>query len=146
MLETHHRVYNRLMRWFGLRGVLAVLLCLVSMSMARGDEQAAARVYEELRTSNNLEKFLRAFPKGGDLHYHLGGGVTPEKWIEIAIKRNFCVDERLLILMQNLTSSCPAGMVPAATLRDGGPVSNQLIEAMSMRHNPEGPSKGHDYF
>jgi adenosine deaminase len=146
MLETHYRVYNRLMRFSGLRGVLAVLLCLVSMSIASGDERAAARVYEELRTSNSLEKFLRAFPKGGDLHYHLGGGITAEKWIEIAIKRNFCVDERLLILVQNLTSTCPAGMVPAAKLRDGGPVYNQLIEAMSMRRGPEGPSKGHDYF
>jgi hypothetical protein len=146
MLETDYRVYNPLMRWFGLRRAIAVLLCLASPSMARGDERAAAKVYEELRTSNSLEKFLRAFPKGGDLHYHLGGGITPEKWIEIAIKRNFCVDERLLILVQNLTSTCPAGMVPAATLRDGGPVYNQLVEAMSMRRNLQGSSKGHDYF
>src|SRR5713226_5297008 len=121
------------MRWFGLRGVLAVLLCLVSLRIARGDERAAAKVYEELRTSNSLEKFLRAFPKGGDLHYHLGGGITPEKWIEIAIKRNFCVDERLLILVQNLASTCPAGMAPAATLRNGGPVYSRFVDAMSLR-------------
>jgi adenosine deaminase len=95
-----------------------------------------------LRTSNGLEAFLRAFPKGGDLHNHMGGGITPEKWIEIAIKRNFCLDERLLILVQNLASTCPAGMVPAATLRNGGPVYNRFVDVMSMR----GKEKAHDYF
>jgi adenosine deaminase/adenosine deaminase CECR1 len=131
------------MRLFGLgRRVLTILLCLVSLSIARADERAAAKIYEELRTSNGLEAFLRAFPKGGDLHNHMAGGIYPEKWIEIAIKRNFCVDEQLLILVENLTSTCPAGMVPAATLRKGGPVYNRFVDAMSVR----GKEKAHDYF
>ena len=130
------------MRLFGLGRVLAILLCLVSLSIARADERAAAIAYDELRTSNGLEAFLRAFPKGGDLHNHMGGGITPEKWVEIAIKRNFCVDERLLILVQNLAPTCPAGMVPAATLRNGGPVYNRFVGAMSIR----GKEKAHDYF
>ncbi len=142
MLETDYRVYNPLMRLLGLRKALAVLLCLVSPSMARADERAAARVYDELRTSNSLEEFLRAFPKGGDLHYHLGGGITPEKWIEIAIKRSFCVDERLLILAESPASTCPTGMVPAATLQNGGPVYNRFVDAMRLR----GKEKAHDYF
>jgi adenosine deaminase len=130
------------MRSFGLGRVLAILLCLVSLSIARADERTAAKVYDELRTSNGLKAFLRAFPKGGDLHNHMGGGITPEKWIEIAIKRKFCLDERLLILVQNLAPDCPAGMVPAATLRSGGPVYNRFVDAMSIR----GKEKAHDYF
>lgn len=44
--------------------------------------------------------------------------------------------------MQNLESTCPAGMVPAATLRSGGPVYNRFVDAMSLR----GKEKAHDYF
>jgi hypothetical protein len=106
---------------------------------------AAAKVYEGLRSNAGLEAFLRAFPKGGDLHNHTAGGIYPEKWIEIAIKHNFCADERLLILEENLSSTCPPGMVPAATLRGGGPAYNKFVEAMSMRDSA-GDSKGHDYF
>jgi len=130
------------MRSFGLGRALATLLCLVSLSIARADEGTATKVYDELRRSNGLKAFLRAFPKGGDLHNHMGGGITPEKWIEIAIKRKFCLDERRLILLQNLAPDCPAGMLPAATLRSGGPVYNRFVEAMSIR----GKQKPHDYF
>jgi adenosine deaminase len=123
----------------------AILLWLASLSIASPAERAAEKVYGELRTNNGLEAFLRAFPKGGDLHNHMGGGITPQQWIEIAIRRNFCVDERLLILEQNLAPACPAGMAPAATLRNGGAAYNKFVEAMSMRDSGGRP-KGHDYF
>ncbi len=133
------------MRFSVLGLVLTILLCLASPNLAHADELAAAKVYDELSGSNGLERFLRAFPKGGDLHNHTAGGIYPEKWIEIAIKHKFCVDERLLVLEENLAPTCPAGMAPAATLQKGGPVYNKLVDAMSMRDS-RGQSKGHDYF
>jgi hypothetical protein len=142
LLHLYTAVCNERMGLFAIGPVVTILLCLFSPNLAHGDELAAAKVYDTLRTSKGLEAFLRAFPKGGDLHNHMGGGITPETWIEIAIKRNFCVDERRLILVQNLASTCPAGMAPAATLRNGGPVYNRFVDAMSLR----GKEKPHDYF
>ena len=134
------------MRLFGSWRVLAIPLCLIALSGSRADERAAAHLYDALRAGDGLEAFLRAFPKGGDLHNHMSAGIAPEKWIEIAVRRNFCVDEKQLILMQNLESRCPAGTASAATLQGGGGVQDRLVEAMSMRVNRTGASKGHDYF
>ncbi len=142
LLHLSTAVYNERMCLFGLGRVLTILLCLASLSNARADERTASKVYDELRASNSLEAFLRAFPKGGDLHNHMAGGIYPEKWIEIAIKHEFCVDESLLILAENTASTCPAGMVPAATLRNGGPVYKRFVDAMSLR----GKENAHDYF
>jgi adenosine deaminase/adenosine deaminase CECR1 len=115
---------------------------LGSLNLARADERAAAKVYENLRTSNDLGAFLHAFPKGADLHNHMGGGITPQKWTEIAIKRNYCFDEGLLILVENPVRPCPAGTVPAATLQNGGPAYKRFVDVMSLR----GKEKPHDYF
>jgi adenosine deaminase len=99
-----------------------------------------------LRASPRLETFLRAFPKGGDLHNHLGGSITPEQWIAIAIRRGFCVDEKALALIEVPEPGCPAGTAPAASLRKDGPVYQRYVEAASMRGNRGGPEKAHDHF
>jgi adenosine deaminase len=129
-----------------IRGAAALLLCLFSPIFAHADERAAARIYDSLRASPSLEAFLRAFPKGGDLHNHLGGSLTPEQWIAMAIRRGFCVNERDLILGEALDSGCPAGTVPAATLRHGGPVYEKIVDVLSMRGNRGGAESAHDHF
>ena len=138
------KVYTQRMR-LACALALAILIWLASLRIASADERAAEIVYDALRMNNGLEAFLRAFPKGGDLHNNMSGGITPQQWIEIAIRRDFCVDERLPILVQNLAPTCTAGMEPAATLQNGGPGYNKFVEAMSMRDSG-GRSKGHDYF
>src|SRR5690242_16985041 len=106
---------------------IAVLLGLISLSQACADEAAAAKVYEKLRPGPVLDAFFQSFPKGGDLHNHMGGGIYPEQWIEIAKRRHFCIDEQRLILLENLTPACPAGTTPAASLRKGGPVYKRFV-------------------
>ena len=102
-------------KWLGLLilgPAVTFLLWLYSPKISQGDELAAAKVYDSLRGTAGLEAFFRAFPKGGDLHNHTAGGIHPEKWIEIAIKHNFCFDERQLALEESPAPTCPAGMVP----------------------------------
>ena len=137
--------HDRRLGLFVLRTAVTFLLLLSSPKISQADELAAAKVYDKLRGTASLEAFFRAFPKGGDLHNHTAGGIYPEKWVEIAIKHNFCFDEGTLVLEENLAASCPAGMVPAATLQDGGSAYDKFVEAMSLRDS-EGHSKGHDYF
>lgn len=49
--------------------------------------------FEEIKrtaTDEELYRFLYAMPKGGDIHHHLGGGILPYMWLEVATdqKRN----------------------------------------------------------
>lgn len=137
--------HNKRLGLIVLGAAVTFLLWLHSPRMSQADELAAAKVYDRLRGTASLEVFFRAFPKGGDLHNHTAGGIYPEKWIEIAIKHNFCFDEGPLVLEENQAASCPSGMVPAATLRNGGPAYDKFVGAMSLVDS-EGHSKGHDYF
>ena len=122
--------------------VIGVLLGLISMGHAFAGEPEAATVYAQLRPGAVQEAFFRSFPKGGDLHNHMGGGIYPEQWIEIAIQRHFCMDERRLVLMENSAQACPAGTTPAASLHKGGPVYQGFVDVMTLRGKP----KPHDYF
>ncbi len=119
-----------------------VVACLIGWSSAWADERAAANVYEQLRPGPTQDAFFQAFPKGGDLHNHMGGGIYPEQWIEIAIKRKFCLDEQRLLLIENRAAACPGGTVPAAELQAGNPVLKRFVDAMTLRGKP----KPHDYF
>ncbi len=121
-------------------------LCLLLFPQARGDERAAAQLYEKLRRGPQLEAFLRAFPKGGDLHTHLGGAVAPEKLLAIAARQGFCLDSNALLLIQNLSGACPAGQTPADNIPPGSDVYQRLVNAMSMRGNRGGPENGHAHF
>ncbi len=128
--------------------VLAVLMALLFAVAAPAGEPEAARVLEQLRNTPKLEAFLREFPKGGELHTHLTGAVPPEKLIEIARRRGFCLDDQALLLIQRQpgTEGCPAGQSPAEQVRDGSEIYRRLIDAMSMRGNRAGPENGHKHF
>src|SRR5688500_521938 len=100
--------------------VLAAFLVLLVAASVQAGEPEAARAFEKLKNTPKLEEFLRAFPKGGELHTHLTGAVPPEKLIEIARRRGFCLDENALLLIQRQpgTATCPAGQSPAEQVRD----------------------------
>lgn len=119
-----------------------VLACLIGLRGGLAEERDAARVYEQLRPGPAQDAFFQAFPKGGDLHNHMGGGIYPEQWIEIAIKRKFCIDQQRLTLLENLTAACPAGTVSAAKLETGDSAYKRFVDVMTLRGKP----KPHDYF
>ncbi len=128
------------------RFLCVAVLWLAGAAGAPGDEGAAAELFAGLRGSAQREAFLRAFPKGGDLHTHLGGAIPPEKLIAIAARLGFCLEARLLLLMQNLEGACPAGQTPATEIRPDSEVYQRLLEVMSMRGNRGGPQNGHAHF
>jgi adenosine deaminase/adenosine deaminase CECR1 len=119
-----------------------LLTCLIGLRGGLADERDTAKVYEQLRPGPAQDAFFQAFPKGGDLHNHMGGGIYPEQWIEVAVKRKFCVDEHRLLLLENQAPVCPGGTVAAATLRTRDPFYKGFVDVMTLRGKP----KPHDYF
>jgi adenosine deaminase len=73
-----------------------MVLAAATLAAADPGSQAEARVaahFETLRDKPpQLVAFLRAMPKGGDLHSHLTGAVYAERMIDWAAEDGRCLD------------------------------------------------------
>jgi adenosine deaminase len=100
--------------------------------------------------------FLRAMPKGADLHNHLSGAIYAENYLRWATESGLCVDLPGRMLVK---PPCTADRRPLATVLAETPsLGNTLVDAMSMRDfTPEpdrpapanlslGDASGHDHF
>ncbi|MCT6855108.1 MAG: adenosine deaminase [Bombella apis] len=106
-------------------------------------------LFESLKSDPvRLELFLRAFPKGADLHNHLSGAVYAESFLKWAAQDGLCVS---LTEQTILSKPCPhpaAGQIQAALLADNAAAWDKMVNALSMRHYvPTGEDRsGHDHF
>jgi adenosine deaminase len=89
--------------------------------------------------------FLRAMPKGGELHSHLSGAVYAETYIELAAADGLCIDTRQWMLVR---PPCDAedARPPASAALLSPALRNPLIDAMSMRNWTVGRGTGHAQF
>jgi adenosine deaminase len=121
-----------------------------------GTEQRAAHAFDVAR-SNPLELrvFLRAMPKGADLHYHLSGGIYAEPFIRAGAEDGLCVDLTKMAFVKpvvSLTSesqaaTCEKGTVAAASAFTDQHLYDALVDSFSMRSFvPFAGVSGHDHF
>jgi len=137
------------------RLLLAAFATLAPMLAASG---AATNPTPEQRTARHLAairqdpalllSFVRAMPKGGDLHIHLSGAVYAESWIDWAAQEGLCIERGNASLAGGpCDAACDrAQEKPAVQCAYRDPLLyNQLIDAWSMRNfDPAKP--GHDHF
>jgi len=108
-------------------------------------EAATAHAMEELGSDpQRLEIFLRAMPKGGDLHMHLSGAVYAEPMIAWAAADHLCVDRVSLTFLAPPCRTSDQVLVEDA-IKDEG-FYHRLIDIMSMRDFVPGAQSGHDHF
>ncbi|MGY8995715.1 MAG: adenosine deaminase family protein [Alphaproteobacteria bacterium] len=152
-----------------LLGALAGLLFLSACQVAPVPEQAArqdmATLFEALKDSPpELEAFLRAMPKGGDLHNHAVGSIYAENFIAWAAEDGLCVDTTRLVLLdcdgngKPLADLCEADALPTdqchrphdvvlvSETLDNSTFYNRLIDGLSVRNYELYPRSGHDQF
>jgi adenosine deaminase len=136
-------------RLLGVLTMSALLIRVVSGATAELPEERAARYLASIHQNPSLLiPFLRAMPKGGDLHIHLAGAIYAEKWIDYAAQDNFCVDRRSsgLVAPPCDTSCGRDADKPAVGCAYQDPILyNQLVDAWSMR-NFNHSGSGHDHF
>ena len=112
-------------------------------------EQRAARYMESIRHQPTLLlAFLRAMPKGGDLHNHLFGTIYAESFIDYAAQDGLCVERTTSQLMPGPCETCEKYTnKPAAKCAYGDHVLyNSMLDAYSMRNWNKGEESGHDHF
>jgi len=128
---------------------LSFLACLLILAPAgaRADEARTARDFAALRGNPVAQMiFLRAMPKGGDLHNHLAGAVYAESMIGWAARDGICVAPAVLKLSLPPCNAA-AGDPPLSEAIDKGALHHDLVDALSMRDfQPSAGRSGHDQF
>ncbi len=110
-----------------------------------GPEERTAQYLEEIRHQPSLLlHFLRALPKGGDLHLHLSGSIYAESYVQWAAQDGLCVSRQTFAFV---APPCDAdkNVVPATQVLTEAVLYQQIINAQSMRFF-DGPESGHDHF
>ncbi|MEA2670110.1 MAG: adenosine deaminase [Chloroflexota bacterium] len=126
---------------------LAVIACAASAVPFGqvGARPAGASAYLDAIRDDpaRLHAFLRAMPKGGDLHNHLSGAVRTESLIRFAAADGLCIDTVSLA-----ASSPPCGLHqrPAGDTAGDRALFTQVLDAWSMEDFEPGPETGHDHF
>lgn len=105
-----------------------------------------------------VQAFLADFPKGADLHFHLGAGVYAETLIRVAAEDKVCLDPAKAEFARDeqgktLKEPCAPPFVPATELNGTSltpaqqDLYDRVINAFSMRNFVPTPGySGHDQF
>ena len=111
-------------------------------------EVGTARHLDAIRTSPaKLRAFMKAMPKGADLHNHLSGAVPTETLIGYAVEDGLCIETATFTAMPAVAGGpCPAGQRPAADSRADEAFFAQIVRAWSMEDFRPGAESGHDHF
>ncbi len=90
-----------------------------------------------------LTAFLKPFPKGGELHNHLGGSTPTEDLIDWAVEDGLCVDMAELALRQTCAGDA---MKPAAEVVADEALRSALTDSLTTRRPAFRDRSGHDQF
>ena len=135
-----------------LASALALVACQSAPRAAPVSAPSTALLFEDLKESPAvLQAFLRAMPKGGDLHNHLSGAIYVENYLQWAIEDGLCVDQERLVLLD-----CPPvdsdpdepgdAVAPVADAVRDRAFYGRLVDALSTRNYRLYGRSGHDQF
>jgi adenosine deaminase len=136
---------------YRMRATLATFLLASSITFAQGK----SAVSPDVRTGRYMQSiheniplltaFLREMPKGGDLHYHLSGGIYAETMIAWAAETKLCVETGTLQLVKPPCNEA-AGNVDSESAFNDPMLYRKMVDAWSMRNWQNSGQSGHDHF
>ncbi len=127
---------------------MSAVVCGASAQPMRAQTPAeaatAARLDSIRGDSARLVTFLRAMPKGGDLHNHISGAIAPASWARWAAADGLC----FAVATASLTRPPCDGRnrVPAARLLADSALLARAVDAWSMHGFRAGSESGADHF
>src|SRR3954463_12057889 len=127
--------------------LIGALLLIASLAAGQTAGERSTDAYLNSIRNNPLllNAFLRAMPKGGDLHNHLVGAVYAEHYVAIAADNGMCIDVKALAIV---AAPCDpaAGHVPATDAFKNPVLYRDLLHAFSMRDFVPAAQSGEDHF
>lgn len=116
----------------------------VDVTPASSPAVATAAAFRALRgDSARIGAFLRAMPKGGDLHSHLSGAVYAERYLDWAAEDGACVSVATLTVVP---APCDAAAGRPAVSEMDGATRTRVLDGFSMRNWHPAVENGHDRF
>ncbi len=125
--------------------VFAYLLITSAVYAVSINENKAANYFDSIKKDPELlSSFLKAFPKGADIHTHISGASFSENLISYASpSENLCVDLQTFAVSTN--ANCPLSQ-QLNSMSTNQALLDNLIDAWSMRHFSSNKESGHDHF
>ena len=128
------------------RFAFAAALTLAGATGAHADEARTAQYFDAIAGAPPLRTaFLRAMPKGGELHVHLTGAIYAENYIRWAVEDGLCVRRAGMALVPPPCDPAQ-GTEPAAILDTDRALRGAVIDSLSMRNHSDARDSGHDHF
>ena len=106
---------------------------------AQWEQNASDQFDAVLGQPDALAAFLKAVPKGGDLHNHLSGAVYAETYLDWAKTDGLCINST----SYSAVTTCSGTTMPVPT---SGSFYDQIVRAWSMKDFMAGTQTGHDHF
>lgn len=119
---------------------LVSLSVLFSTNLQAEVNQHFNKIKEE---PQRLYSFLKAMPKGGELHYHLAGGAYPEAMMSIAANKRYCLDSKKMAVSPKQS---PCQTIDESQLKTKPGLKNRILAAWSMQGFKRTLESGHDHF
>ncbi len=124
--------------------LLTLLLLATGCTATLVPVDPAGAAFERLRNDEAaLRGFMRAFPKGGDIHHHLVGAPTPEMFMLAGAEGGFCLDPASL---GAVPGPCTGSTVAFADVMQDADLSERLADAWSMRQFGRGDDAAPAHF
>lgn len=124
--------------------IIKSIPCLVSLCFFSQVQASVQSHFEYIKKDPNaLYEFLKAMPKGGELHYHLAGGAYPEMMLEVAAQNDYCLNTKTFALSAG-SSTCDG--ISTKDILNQPEIYSQTIRSWSMQNFVAGSESGHDHF
>lgn len=91
----------------------------------------------------SLHQFLKDMPKGGELHYHLAGGPSPETMLSLAANHDYCLNKTTLAVSTD-HSTCTG--ISTKNINKESLLYDKIIKSWSMEGFSPGSESSHDHF
>ncbi|HAT36029.1 MAG TPA: adenosine deaminase [Rhodospirillaceae bacterium] len=133
-----------------IRSLLAgTALAILAASGVQADQAPAPTIEKHFaeiaQRTPELTAFLRAMPKGGDLHSHLVGSAYAEEYIAWGIRENMCADTKRLRIVDPPCDKA-AGKPPLGEATRNLWFYGELVDSLSTRNYRLGHETGRKKF
>lgn len=124
--------------------MLLRILILLSLIFSCNAYSDITKYFNSINHSRKaLYEFFAKMPKGGELHYHLSGGATPELMLNLASHHHYCLNPKNFILTE-MASNCDG--IDSYGLKNNTKMYEAALRAWSMKDFSPSEESAHDHF